>query len=395
MNCRGYFRFPAAAPIILNIFGIVAAWWIAPLLQNNLQHQLVIVAVGVTLAGIVQLIAVLWLLRRSGFSIRPRLSPVEPGIGPMVKLLGPMLLSLGFLQLSEIFQSLIAWTLTATEASKALNFFGWEIACPLTEGVITRWNAAKALYQFPMGVLAIPLGVAVFPLLSRYAARGDMVNLRDSINRALRLSLMEGIATGVGLFMLAEPIIKLIYVRRNFTVQDAMEAAFILKMYALGMWAYCSYQILVRAFYSLKDTKTPVKVSCVLVVFNIAMIFSMIWIPNVKAGAFGLSTAVTFALNAAILIYFLRKRLGLFGGKKIAISLARTLIACAIMAGVIHLLQWYMKDMHNGLIVAVCIPIGAAVFLAVVWLLGAPELAEFRGGIKLSKELKTQELPQQ
>jgi putative peptidoglycan lipid II flippase len=389
MNCQGHFRFPAAVPIIFNVFGIVAAWWLAPLLQKNLQGRLLIVAFSVVTAGIVQLIAVLWLLHRSGFNVRPHLKPVEPGIRPMVVLLGPMLLSLGFLQISEVFQGAVAWVLTATEASKTFNLFGWAIPCPLTAGVITRWNAAKALYQFPMGVLAIPLGVAVFPLLSRYAARGDTINLRESINRALRLSLMEGMATGIGLYILAEPIMKLIYSRRNFTLEDAIGAAFVLKMYVLGMWAYCSYQILVRAFYSLKDTKTPVKVSCVLVFFNIALIFSTIWIPDFQAGAFGLSTAVTFALNAAILIYLLRKRLGLFGGRKIAVSFARTVVACAIMAGAVYLLQWYMKDVRNWIVVTVCIPGGAITFFAVVWLLGAPELEELMGGIKASKEPET------
>jgi putative peptidoglycan lipid II flippase len=386
LNCRGHFTFPAAAPIIFNIFGIVAAWWLAPVLQKNLQGRLMIVAFSVVTAGITQLIAVLWLLHRSGFKVRPHLRPIEAGIKPMLRMLGPMLLSLGFLQISELFQGAIAWTLTATEASKTFNFFGLAISCPLTAGVITRWNAAKALYQFPMGVLAIPLGVAVFPLLSRYAARGDTINLRDSINRALRLSLMEGMATGVGLYILAEPIMKLIYARRNFTPEDAIGAAFVLKMYALGMWAYCSYQILVRAFYSLKDTKTPVKVSCALVFFNIALIFSTIWIPKFEAGAFGLSTAATFALNAAILIYLLRRKLGLFGGRRIAVSFARTVVGCAVMTGVVYLLRYQLGDVRNWIVVTVCVPAGAITFFVVIWLLGAPEMGELMGGIKAVKE---------
>jgi putative peptidoglycan lipid II flippase len=386
LNCRGHFTFPAAAPIIFNIFGIVAAWWLAPVLQNNLQGRLLIVAFSVVMAGVTQLIAVLWLLHRSGFKVRPHLRPIEAGIRSMVRLFGPMLLSLGFLQISELFQGAIAWTLTATEASKTFNFFGLAIPCPLTAGVITRWNAAKALYQFPMGVLAIPLGVAVFPLLSRYATRGDTINLRDSINRALRLSLMEGMATGVGLYILAEPIMKLIYARRNFTPEDAIGAAFVLKMYALGMWAYCSYQILVRAFYSLKDTKTPVKVSCILVFFNIALIFSTIWIPHFEAGAFGLSTAVTFTLNAAILIYLLRRRLGLFGGWRIAVSFARTVVGCVVMTGVVYLLRYQLGDVRNWIVVTVCVPAGAITFFVVVWLLGAPEMGELMGGIKAVKE---------
>jgi len=390
LNCRGHFAFPAAAPIIFNIVGIIAAWWIAPMVKKNVPGQLMIVAISVTAAGVIQLIAVLWLLHKSGFSVRFRLRPVEPGIKLMVKLLMPILLGLGFLQISELVATAIAWNLTATAGSADMNIFGWVIHRPLTEGVIIRVNAARALYQFPMGVLAISLGVAVFPLLTRYAARGDIVNLRDSINRALRLSLMEGMATGVGLFILAEPIMRLIYARRNFTAADAAQSGFVLKMYVLGMWAYCSYQILARSFYSLKDTKTPLKVSCWLAGVNLLMLVGMVWIPSLGAGAFGLSTSVTFAINAAVLMYLLRKRLGRFGGRKIVVSFLRTLCGCAVMAAAVYILRWQMETVRNWIVVAVCIPVGAIVFLAVVWLLGAPELAELRGGMKLSKEVEAQ-----
>lgn len=382
LNCRGHFAFPAAAPIIFNIVGIIAAWWLAPILKNNLPGQLVIVAISVVAAGVIQLIAVLWLLHKTGFSIRLRLTPVEPGIKPILKLLMPILLGLGFLQISELLATIISWILTATPASPNINIFGWVLHRPLTPGVITRVSAARALYQFPMGVLAISLGVAVFPLLTRYAARNDIVNLRHSINRALRLALMEGFATGVGLFVLAGPIVKVIYARRNFSSADAAQAAFILQMYVLGMWSYCSYQILTRSFYSLKDTITPLKVSCYLVGINLLMLVPMLWIPGLGAGAFGLSTSITFTINASVLIYLLRKRLGLFGGRKVLASVVRSVIASAVMAAVVYLLQWQMKDVRSWIIVATCVPAGALVFFAVAWLLKAPELAELRGSLK-------------
>lgn len=161
------------------------------MLKGNLPGQLVIVSVSVIVAGIIQLVAVLWLLRKSGFSIRFCLTPMEPGIKQILKLLVPVLLGLGFLQISELLATIISWNLTATVAAPDINMFGWVLHRPLTPGVITRVNAARALYQFPMGVLAISLGVAVFPLLTRYAARNDIVNLRDSINRALRLALWK------------------------------------------------------------------------------------------------------------------------------------------------------------------------------------------------------------
>lgn len=379
LNCRGHFAFPAAAPIIFNIVGIIAAWWIAPMLKGNLSGQLVIVAFSVIIAGLIQLIAVLWLLQKSGFSIRVRLKPIEPGIVPIIKLLMPILLGLGFLQISELLQTIISWNLTATAAAPDINIFGWVLHRPLTPGVITRVNAARALYQFPMGVLAISLGVAVFPLLTRYAARNDIVNLRDSVNRALRLALMEGIATGAGLYILAGPIVKVIYTRRNFSPADAAQAAFVLQMYVIGMWAYCGYQILARAFYSLKDTKTPLRVSCALVGVNLLMLVTMVWIPQLGAGAFGLSTAITFAINAVVLACLLRKRLGLFGGRKILASIIRGIIASAVMSAAIYLLLWYMKGSHNWVIVLICVPAGAVIFVGTAWMLGSPEIAEFRG----------------
>jgi len=385
LNSRGHFVFPAAAPIIFNIFGIVATWWLAPYLKENLQNQLVMVAFSVVIAGIIQLVAVLWLLKKSDLFLRPRLKPVEPGIKDIIKLITPMLLGLGFLQFSEVFQDIIAWNLTLTKLSSTINIFGWSIPCPLREGVIVRVGVARAFYQFPMGVLAISLGVAVFPLLSRYASRGDIPNLRDSINRAIRLSLVEGLATGVGLFILAEPIM-MIYAQRRFSVADAMQAAFVLKMYVLGMWAYCSYQILARAFYACKDTKTPLKVSCYLAVVNLVLLLALVWVPRIGPGAFGLSTSITFAINTMILIWLLRKRLGLLGGRKIAASLARAIIACAVMAGTVYFLRWYMKDMGYLIILGVCVPVGAIVFVFILWLLKAPELKELIGGMKVRQE---------
>jgi len=386
LNCKGHFSYPAAAPIIFNIFGIVAAWWIAPVLKGNLSGQLVIVAISVVLAGIVQLAAVLWLLKKSGFLLNFRLKPVEPGIGAMLKLMTPVLLGLGFLQISELIATAISWNLTATALSPDINIFGWVLHKPFTEGVIVRVNAARNLYQFPMGVFAISLGAAVFPLLTRYAARGDIENLRDSVNRALRLALMEGLATGVGLYVLAGPIVKLIYSRRNFTVSDAEQSAFVLQMYVIGMWAYCSYQILTRSFYALKDTITPLKVTCSMAIVNIAMLVTMVWIPSLGAGAFGLSTTITFTINAIILIYLLRKRLGRFGGRKLALSVLRSIIACGVMTVVIYLLRWQLGGVRNWIVVAVCVPAGAVTFVVTAWLLRAPELRELLIGAKLEKE---------
>lgn len=395
LNTKGHFIFPAAAPIIFNIFGIAATWWLAPFLKSNLQHQLILVAVSVVTAGVVQLASVIWLLKKFDLSIVPKLKPIEPAVKQIIHLILPMLLVLGFLQFSEYFQDTIAWNLTLTKLRPpTINFLGWSLTRPLTEGVIVRVGVARAFYQFPMGILAISLGVAVFPLLSRYASRGDLPNLRDSINRAMRLSLLEGMATGVGLFILAEPIM-MIYVRRKFTLPDAMQAAFILKMYVLGMWAYCSNQILTRAFYACKDTKTPLKVSCSLALFNLLLLFVLIWVPSIGPGAFGLSTSITFMINVTILVLLLRKKLGILGGRKIAACIIRSGIACGVMAIVLYALKWNLAKVNNLILLAICVFAGTVVFIFMLWLLKSPELYEFIGGIKDRNAVKAEELPQQ
>lgn len=391
LNCRGHFVYPASTPIIMNIIVVAAAWFVAPMWQEDLSAQLKVVAASITIAGIVQFAGVFWLLKRNGFALRPRLRPIEPGIRPMLRLMTPMLVGLGMLQFVELLETGIAWALRG-KPGETINLFGWVLNMPLDYGVLQRLDAARYLYQFPLGVLATSLGVAVFPLLSRYAARGDMPNLRDSLNRALRLALMEGLATGTGLYILAEPLTWLLYRHGNFTPADVAQSAGILRMYVMGMWAYCSCQILPRAFYAAKDTVTPLKISCSLAIVDFSLVSGLIWVPGVGAAAFGLATAITFSLIALVMGYTLRKRWGAIGGRKLALSVGRSLAACAAMAAVLWAMQhWLLAAARPAVIVAACVPAGALVFLTVAFLLRAPELGELLGPLaeKLRKKKGT------
>jgi putative peptidoglycan lipid II flippase len=388
LNCRGHFAYPAATPIILNMVIVAAAWFVAPLWKGNIPAQLTVIAVSVSVAGVLQLAGALWLLHHSGFGLAWRLRPIEPGIRPMLRQMAPMLIALGFLQLTELLESVLAWMLRADTAGEAFHVFGLTLEKPLNAGVLQRIDAARYLYQFPLGVLAISLGVAVFPLLSRYAARGDFANLRQSLNRALRLAFMEGIATGTGLFVLAEPITRLLYRHGRYTEADVQQSAFIVQMYCLGMWAYCTYQIFVRTFYAVKEARTPMRISCTLAGVHFVLVSLLIWNKNLGPGAFGLATAVTFSLDTLLQAHFLRKKLGRIGGRGLVMSIARSLVAAGAMAGAIKLLEHAMVQhgAKNWMVVAACVPAGAAVFVLVALVLRAPELAEFVGAVRDRKK---------
>ena len=384
LNCRDHFLYPAATPIILNGVIVLGAWFVAPLWKANPAIQLLVVAISVTVAGVVQVAGLRGVLRRHGFTPRLRLRPVESGVRPMLRLMGPMLIPLGFLQFVELMERVLAWALRAEDGAATISILGLVLPRPLEVGVLPRLDAARYLYQFPMGVLAISLGVVVFPLLARYAARGEMPNFRDSLNRALRLTLMEGLATGVGLFLLAEPIASVLYGHRKFTDLDVHKTAAILRMYVLGMWAYCAYQVLLRSFYALKENLTPLKISCALAPLDFLLVATLVWIPGLGAGAFGLATSIVFSVNVIILAVLLRRKLGRIGGRKLLASVLRSLAACAAMAAAIYALgldpKWsLLAGRSNWLIVGVCVPAGAGVFFAAAWLLRAPELGELFG----------------
>lgn len=418
LTCRGHFAYPAAAPILVSLTTIVAAWFVAPHLTSDLAGQFKIIAASVLVAGVLQYAGALWMLRRHGFSIRPRLWPLEPRVRSIIKTMAPMALGLGMLQVNELLEKTIAWGLEATKDHSTFILLGHPFAMPLKEGVLVRLDAARNLYQFPMGVLTTALATAVFPLLSRYSLRNDMVSFRGSLNRALRLSSMEGIAAGVGLFVLAEPITSILYQYRKFTSGDSQQAAFILRMYVLGMWSYCSYQILVRAFYALKDNLTPLKVSCWLVGFELVLFVTLVWVPWLGAGAFGLVTAIMFTVNSSILFMKLRKRLGPFGGRNVIYSMARTGACCIVMAaGILGVewllgrasawsasavagdsasafvrmalgtLKWFFGRGFNFAVVLACVPVGGALFLAAAKLMRAPEVDEFLGSLRRRKQV--------
>ncbi|MCE5277015.1 MAG: murein biosynthesis integral membrane protein MurJ [Planctomycetaceae bacterium] len=386
LNCRGHFVYPAVAPILLNLFQIAAA--VAGLkLIASVPSSLLLVSASVPVAGLVQLIGVFWLLKRSNLAIVLRLRPIEPGIATVLRLMAPALIGLGFLQFCELLQMVIGWVMEAKSTSPYLEMFGWQILKkPLWEGDVVRIDTARRLYQLPMGVLAMSLATTIFPLLSRYALRNDLPALRESVNRAIRLSFLEGFAAGAGLFVLAEPIMVFLFQRGNFTHDDALRAAAILKWYSLGIWANCMYPILTRAFYALKDPRTPLRIAVVLTVFSVASLLAMlIWIPQLGPRSFGLSISLTTVLTTVLLAAALRRRIGSFGDRQMALSILKSVVATAAMVAAIYGLLWALAagGLYRPWLATIAgVTVGLGVLYLATKVLRMPELDEMLGRLR-------------
>ncbi len=369
LNCVKHFTYPAAAPIILNLCNILATVVLSRFWKHS-ESKLMVVSFSVLAASIIQLVGVLWVLHAHNLPWWPRLRPVHPGVPRMLKLMLPMLLGLGVLQINALGDSLVAWIFSAKPDSTVLSLGSWQVHKPLSEGVVTVITNAERLYQFPLGVMAIALATAVFPLMSRYAARGDKVNLRLSVNQAMRLAIFEGLPSGAGLMLLAQPLTMLLFSggKSHYTPAAAAATAHVVVMYGIGMWAFCSQQVLLRAFYAQKDTTTPLKISCSIVVLNFVLNLVFIWVPGIRQGAFGLSTSITAMLNVIILSLVLRQRLGRLGIRSLLASVARIAAAVGVMALAVWASGNGIKQLHLGsrenlARVACGVVVGAAAFL--------------------------------
>ncbi len=338
LNCKGHFLYPAAAPILLNVGLIVTAGWLAPMLGEGDVGQFFVIAVGLILTGAVQVGVMFWVLKAADLAVVPTFRPILAEVRQIGKLMAPMLIPLSVLQFSAFADRFVAWLFTASPTSPYL---------PLMPGVIRRLYAANRLFQLPLGVLAISIATVVFPLFSRYAARANHAGLRDALSKALRLGAFLGIPAGAALLLLARPIVMLFFQRGDFRPYDTQWTAFILQMYCLGMCGYFWNHVLLRAFYSVKEVRTPMVLACLLAATNLTLVLIGIHTP-LKDGAIGLATAITSSANALLLLWFLRKQWGQLGFRVIAASMLRTIFCAGVMSAAIWLLLTYLPGWLPG-----------------------------------------------
>ncbi len=372
LNCLNHFTAPALMPIVLNVMNILGVLVIGPMIGMKMEEQIYGVAWTVLAASVVQLLLIWPVMRRQGVHFRWSISTTDPHVRSIIRMFLPVVLGQGVLLLSVFLDSQICTFLTrGPEDPATRSLLGISFAYPLHEGALSAVNNAQRLYQFPLGVLAISLATAAFPLFSLYASRQDYAGLRSTLGQSMRVAIFEGLPSGVVLFVLAEPIIALLFQHGRYRPESTSRAAWVLKWYALGMPAYCCQQIVLRGFYSLKDTMTPMWVGCALVVLNLAINFTLLWNPWIGEAAFGIGTAITSSLHVAVSLWLLRKRLaGRIGGRLLAASFAKTLMASAIAAAA----AWFMLNATTRLDLTAFGRIGGRAVLVFIPLLAAGAL---------------------
>jgi len=365
LNALGHFAAPALAPVLLNIAMIGSVFLIVPFVSE----PIIGLAVGVLVGGLMQLVLQLPFLARNGVVVWQKAKIYHPELKKVGRMLMPVIFG------SSVYQiNILASTFMASL---------------LGQGSITYLYFADRLIQFPLGIFAIAAGTAVLPSLSRLAAAKEFEALHRTFLYALKFVFFITIPAMVGLILLREPIVALLFQRGAFNAQATQLTAHALLYYALGLWAFSGTKIVVATFFALQDTKTPVKAAVLSILANIVLGF--ILMGPLAHGGLALATSLASILNLVLLIRALKLKLGSLGWAGIVKSVGLTSLSSLIMGVVVWLVAIIIipenNEMGLHLLFGVMgsITCGLCIYGLVSYLMKSPELtgvlAEIKKGV--------------
>jgi len=310
LNALGHFFVPAVSPATFNVASILMIVALVPFSDRLGVDPIVIVALG-TLAGGVAQVAIQWpTLMREGFRYRPRIDIHDEGLHRVLLLMGPGTLGLAATQINVFVNTILA-TGQGTGAVSWLDY-------------------AFRLMYLPIGLFGVSVATASTPVVSRLVAAREFDRVRSTVAHAIGLMMLLNVPATLGLIVLAEPIIRVIFEHGSFTAYDTANTASALRFYACGLLGYSVVRIVSPTFYALGQSRTPVMVSMASVVANVLLNLLLVQVLGYRGLALG--TSITALLNAAAQLWLLRQRLSGIEGRTIAVSFARVAAASLLMS---------------------------------------------------------------
>ncbi|WP_298260653.1 murein biosynthesis integral membrane protein MurJ [uncultured Litoreibacter sp.] len=254
LNSTGRFVAAAAAPVLLNVIFIAALGLSAVGCKCTPQELQVLtgtfLAWAVPVAGIAQLALVWWAASRAGYRLIPRMPRMTPELKRLAIIAAPAALAGGVVQVNLLV---------------GRNVASW------TEGAIAWVNYADRLYQLPLGVVAIAIGVVLLPELSRRLQADDAAGGQDAISRAGEVALALTVPCAVALMVIPSPLISVLFERGRFTAEDTAATALAVAIYGLGLPAFVLQKIFQPLYFAREDTKRPFYFALAAMVINVVV----------------------------------------------------------------------------------------------------------------------------
>jgi putative peptidoglycan lipid II flippase len=289
-HALGRFGWPAFSPVVLNVV------WIAALLAMRRSgwppdRQIFAVCWTVLFAGGAQLLIPILLLAAGGIRFQSDWTADRHKVRGIAATMFPIVIGMSVTQLNALFDSLIAWGLSSETPDES------GLGNLLESGTAAALYLGQRLYQFPIGVFGVALGTVLFPLFSRHVEQDRRDLLQADYLSGMKLVLAIGLPAGVGLMLASEPLAAVLFQRGAFDADDTRQTARMISAYGLGVWAFCGLLIVNRAFYALRDHRTPLRLGLFAMGVNLLLNLCLIW----PLGGAGLATATSLASVAQVL----------------------------------------------------------------------------------------------
>jgi putative peptidoglycan lipid II flippase len=322
LNSLHRFFLPALSPAMFNVVTILCAVGLAPVMPAFGLSPIFGIAIGTLLGGLGQ-IAIQWpTLRREGFRYRPTLNFRDPDVREILRLMGPGTLGLAAVQINVLVNTSLATT--------------------QPQGAVSWLQYAFRLMYLPIGLFGVSIATASLPDLSKHAGNSDRSAMRRTISNGLRLMLMLNVPATIGLIVLAQPIIELLFEYRRFNAHDTVATAAALMCYSPGLLGYSAVKIASPSFYSLRDSRTPAIVSVLSILLNLTLNIVLVRVMGYRGLALG--TAIAALFNAGALLFLLSRRLDGIEGRSVLVSFLKILVASLLMGAASYFVSMWLTS---------------------------------------------------
>jgi putative peptidoglycan lipid II flippase len=366
LNCFHIFGLPAATPVFLNLATILFTFAVV---RNYFKDAATSIAVGVLVGGVLQFLIQVPVLVQKGMKFNFGISFSHPAIRDVARLMLPRLFGIGIGQIN-----LLVDTRFAT-------------ASVMPKGSLAALYLADRVMELVLGGYAIAVATAILPMMSHQAATKDYESLKKTLSFSVRIVAFITIPAALGLMILREPIIRVLFQHGQFDPESTRLTARALLYYAVGLPALASVKLIVPAFYSTRDTKTPVIIASISLVLNVVLniVFLEFFFKRVQNGGPALATGLATFFDFFALFIIFRLRYGPLGTMDILRSFSKVSLCAGIMGVACWFGNYYTAfAIHSRFLVQLAIFIGliggaTAIFLGLAWLFRCHEIEEVYG----------------
>jgi len=324
LNAHQHFLLPSLAPAMNNVGVIAGVIFLVP------RMGIYGLAWGAVVGAALHLVVQLPGLRHRQARYHPTLGLDDPSVRQVFRLMAPRLLSVGIVEINFLVNAIIA--------------------SGLPTGSLTALTNAFTIMLMPQALIAQSTAIAALPTFSAQAARGALGELRLTLARTLRGVLFLALPATLGLVLLRTPIVAMLFERGAFTRQSTALVSWALLWYAVGLPAHAVLEVVVRAFFALKDTLRPVLVSLVAmglnIVFSLTLTGVFAWIGWQPVGGLALANSLATTIEATVLVILIRRRLDGLAWDQIQRGVLAAVGASAVMT--VGLMAWLTLSRGRG-----------------------------------------------